>query len=174
MNIKTQFINDLNNKLNLNPNFDDIRTKINVFQYIKKENNNTSLLSLVKTNKTYKIAGLSALAVVLSLGVVLPIALSDYRGGDISGNVSGDQTIQLVDVYTLFYISDSRNTFSFSNLKVLEIEESLYYDKLNADTKLMIVKCEVVEDFYKEFDEKTVIFIPFDVEIDNIKDIKEW
>ena len=30
---KNQFINDLNNKLNLNPNFDDIRNKINVFQY---------------------------------------------------------------------------------------------------------------------------------------------
>ena len=174
MNIKTQFINDLNNKLNLNPNFDDIKNRINVTQYIKEENKNTNLFNLVKTNKTYKIAGLSALAVVLSLGVVLPIALSDYSGGDISGNVSGDQTIQLVDVYNLFYISDSRNIFSFSNLKVLEIEESLYYDKQNANTKFMVVKCEVVEDFYKEFDEKTVIFIPFVVDSDNIYDIKEW
>ena len=43
MNIKTQFINDLNNKLNLNPNFDDIKNKINVFQYIKEENKNTNL-----------------------------------------------------------------------------------------------------------------------------------
>ena len=55
MNIKTNFVNDLNNKLNLNPNFDDIRNKINVFQYIKEENKNTNLFNLVKNNKTYKI-----------------------------------------------------------------------------------------------------------------------
>lgn len=157
MNIKTNFVNDLNNKLNLNPNFDDIRNKINVFQYIKEENNNTSLLSLVKTNKTYKIAGLSALAVVLSLGVVLPIALSDYSGSDISGSEQPMKYPHIFDIYSV------RQQNYFANFKVLEIEETLYYKKDNVDKKYLVVKCEVVEDFYKVLESNQIVYVPFEV-----------
>ena len=177
MNIKTNFVNDLNNKLNLNPNFDDIRNKINVFQYIKEENKNTNLFNLVKTNKTYKIAGLSALAVVLSLGVVLPIALSDYNEGDNSGNVSGGSNI-MPEFYSLYDIGGPTDPIIFSNLKVLDTDESLYHSKTNKDLKFFVVRCEVVEDFYKELEEKTIVHIPIIVygkflNID-VALLKEW
>ena len=157
MKIKLNFINDLNNKLNLNPNFDDIRNKINVTQYIKEENNNTNLLSLFKTNKTYKIAGLSALAVVLSLGVILPIALSDYNWGDISGS---EQPMKYPHVFDIYSVKQKNY---FANFKVIEIQENLYYKKDNVDKKYLVVKCEVVEDFYKVLESNQIVYVPFEV-----------
>ena len=172
MNFKTQFINDLNNRMDININFDDIKSKINVSQYIQEKNKKITMFELVKSNKTYKIAGLSALAIVLSLGIVLPIALSNYDGGGY-GDTSTGAPMKYPHIFTIYGAYE--NHF-FANVKVLKIEESLYVNKENVDRKYLVVKCEVVEDFYNVLENKQIVYIPFklyDANFD-INSLKEW
>ena len=123
---------------------------------------------LCETSKNFKVIFLSVLLFFTVLIVVIPLSL-------MNNNKNRNTGFRVMDIYELYSIGRT----SFSNVEILEIDSSLYYCKYNENTKYIIVKCEVIEDFYKEFNKGTRINIPFcvsnledlSVEIDQIK---EW
>lgn len=123
---------------------------------------------LCETSKNFKVIFLSVLLFLTVLIVVIPLSL-------MNNNKNRNTGFRVMDIYELYSIGRT----SFSNVEILEIDSSLYYCKYNENTKYIIVKCEVIEDFYKEFNKGTTINIPFcvsnledlSVEIDQIK---EW
>lgn len=123
---------------------------------------------LHETSKNFKVIFLSVLVFLTILIVVIPLSL-------MNNNKNRNTGFDVMDIYELYSIGRT----SFSNVEILEIDSSLYYCKYNENTKYIIVKCEVIEDFYKEFNKGTTINIPFcvsnledlSVEIDQIK---EW
>lgn len=163
MNFKTQFVNSLNNQIQFNPIYENIKNRIDILKYVNNEK--VSLLNKIKTNKIYKIAGLASLTVILSLVIGLPMALLNNNGGDIGDSLNGDKIpFKGVDVYSLYgYYYQSR---SFANVKVLEVDESLYLDYLEHNGKYdtyCIIKGEVIDDFYNVLDEGSIIYIPFQI-----------
>lgn len=170
MNFKTHFTDNLNNKVPFNPSYENIKDRINGSQYINNEK--ASFRKSVKTNKIYKIAGITSLAVILSLGIGLPLALS---------NNGGKLPFKSVDIYTVYgYYSDQSS--GFVNAKVLEVDKSLYLEYLEHNGKYdtyCIVKCEVIEDFYNVLDEGSIIYIPFQINIGDelyfeLQTLTEW
>lgn len=154
MNFKTHFTDNLNNKVPFDPSYENIKDRINGSQYINNEK--ASFRKSVKANKIYKIAGITSLAVILSLGIGLPLALS---------NNGGKLPFKSVDIYTVYgYYADQAS--GFVNAKVLEVDKSLYLEYLEHNGKYdtyCIVKCEVIEDFYNALDEGSIIYIPFQI-----------
>ena len=76
----------------------------------------------------------------------------------------------------IFDIYSVRQQNYFANFKVIEIEESLYYKKDKVDNKYLVVKCEVVEDFYKVLESNQIVYVPFKVynaDFD-IELLREW
>lgn len=159
MNFKNQFINHLNNKIQINFSYDDIKHKIDVNKYINNEKKN--LLNLFKTNKKYKIAGLTALSVLLVLGVGLPVALANEQSSQPSIDYSDNPFFPADSIFDLY-----RDDY-FPLLKVKNVSPIYYYFKEGYphpnenDEKVILSEFEVVGNDYGQLTLGTTIYIPF-------------
>lgn len=148
-NLKNKVKLDLTNKLDIDLKYD----KTQILENESKQKRRFLPL---------KIAGGIALAIVISLGVGLPLALHNEQNyTDVPSDNPTWEADSIKELYTLeqFPLVKVKNILSYYSFerKYYDVPRRIY----EPSEKFLVVECEVIYDAYNNLTEGNIIYIPF-------------